>query len=59
MSQEGTKQVSIKEFFIKKPTGTDILKRVVEEPCSFKDTESVMTVQDQIVKVETLGSKDC
>ena len=54
MSQEGTKQVSIKEFFIKKPTDTDILKRVVEEPCSSKDTESVMTVQDQIVKAETL-----
>ena len=54
MSQEGTKQVSIKEFFIKKPTDTDILKRVVEEPCSSKDTESVMTVHDQIVKAETL-----
>ena len=53
MSQEGTKQVSIKEF-IKKPTDTDILKRVVEEPCSSKDTELVVTVQDQIVKVETL-----
>ena len=54
LSQEGTKHVSIKEFFINKPTDTDILKRVAEEPCSSKDTESVMTVQDQIVKAETL-----
>ena len=54
ISQQGTKQMSIKEFFIKKPTDTDIMKRVVEEPCSSKDTESVMTVQDQIVKAETL-----
>ena len=52
MSQEGTKHMSIKEFFIKKPT--DILKRVAEEPCSSKDTESVMTVQDQIGRAETL-----
>ena len=46
--------MSIKEFFIKKPTDTDILIRGVEEPCSSKDTESVMTVHDQIVKAETL-----
>lgn len=51
--QEGTKQASIKEFFVKK--GKDVCSSdTVVEPCSSKDVENVLTVQDQIVKAETL-----
>ena len=51
--QEGTKQASIKEFFIKKGKDTCSSDTAIE-PCSSKDTETVMTIQDQIVKAETL-----
>ena len=52
-TQEGTTQVSIQEFFIKKAKDTITSERVVE-PCGSKDTEWAMTVQDQIMKAETL-----
>ena len=48
-----TTQVSIQEFFVKKAKDTITSERVVE-PCGCKDTESAMTVQDQIMKAETL-----
>ena len=53
VTQEGTTQVSIQEFFIKKAKDTITSGRVVE-PCGSKDTELAMTVQDQIMKAETL-----
>ena len=45
--------MSIQEFFVKKAKDTITSERVVE-PCGSKDTESAMTVQDQIMKAETL-----
>ena len=48
VTREGTTQVSIQEFFVKKAKDTMTSERVVE-PCGSKDTESVMTLQDQIV----------
>ena len=54
VTQEGTTQVSIQEFFVKKAKDTITSERVVE-PCGFKDTESAMTVQDQIMKAEHCG----
>ena len=53
VTQEGTTQVSIQEFFVKKAKDTITSERVVET-CGSKDTESAMTVQDQIMKAETL-----
>ena len=53
VTQEGTTQVSIQEFFSKKAKDTITSERVVE-PCGSKDTESAVTVQDQIMKAETL-----
>ena len=47
VTQEGTTQVSIQEFFVKKAKDTITSERVVE-PCGSKDTESAMTVQDQL-----------
>ena len=45
--------MSIQEFFVKKAKDTITSERVIE-PCGSKDTESAMTVQDQIMKAETL-----
>ena len=53
VTQEGTTQVSIQEFLVKKVKDTITSERVVE-PCGSKDTELAMTVQDQIMKAETL-----
>ena len=53
VTQEGTTKVSIQEFFVKKAKDTITSERAVE-PCGSKDTESAITVQDQIMKVETL-----
>ena len=53
VTQEGTTKVSIQEFFVKKAKDTITSERVVE-PHGSKDTESAMTVQDQIMKAETL-----
>ena len=53
VTQEGTTKVSIQEFFVKKAKDTICSERVVEL-CGSKDTESAMTVRDQIMKAETL-----
>ena len=53
VTQEGTTKVSIQEFFVKKAKDTITSERAVE-PCGSKDTESAITAQDQIMKVETL-----
>ena len=52
-SQEGTKQVSIRNLFMKKTKQTHQPQMVDKKPES-KDNESVLTVQDQVSKAETL-----
>ena len=52
-SQEDTKQVSVKDFFMKKTKQTNQPQMVDMKPES-KDNESVLTVQDQDSKAETL-----
>ena len=45
--------MSIQDFFVKKAKDIITSERGVE-PCGSNDTESAMTVQDQIMKAETL-----
>ena len=52
-TQEGIKQVSIKDLFMKKTKQTGQPQMVDKKPES-KDNESVLTVQEQVSKAETL-----
>ena len=50
VSQQGAKQASIKDFFIRTKSGDQ--PKTTEIEC--KGSESTLTVQDQVLKAETL-----